>query len=371
MAPVSPRKYRGKFSNNASSTKSQNVVDTQSSTTSVAPVENIKKQEQVACINKESEHIALPPPPAPLQRTRLKKSAAFVPQGLTDCMEAPLFVPQSIGPTMPAVTMPPVPSEGKDWLMGVIQSVLGSELLDVLMVDCQSFAGDVYTTVDIIIPAMSASHFHLVASQDTEAVAAAQQAHRVQAVQSLLQSFAALSPKVIVTPPPPEGQSQLTVTHCGADRDHLCWDYSHYGTCTRMHKCQWAHAFVETFLINLILQPLDQWFEDVPVAPSSTVESEQKQGRWMPMRPPRSADNGNTALPVTNMNEPSPPDQQAIGVVEDPEEKPVRKKLPMAEPTQEKIPSRRRLLSRQNWADIEEDDDDLQLLQWKAAAGGC
>jgi len=360
MAPVSPRKYRGKFSTNASSTKNQDVVDTQSSTTSVASVEDIKKQEQVALINKEGEQNALPPPPAPLQRTRLKKSAAFVPHGLTDCTEAPLFVPQGIDPTMPALTMPPVPSEGKDCLMGVIQSTFGRELWDVLMVDCQSFTGEMYTTVDIIIPAMSASHCHLVTSEDTEAVA-----------ESLLQSLAALSPKVIVTPPPPEGQSQLTVTYCGADRDQLCWDYSHYGACTRMHKCQWAHAFVETFLINLTLQPLNQWSENVPVAPSSTVESEQKQGRWMPMRPPKPADNGNTALPVTNMNEPSPPDQQAIGVVEDPEEKPVRKKLPMAEPTEEKIPSRRRLLSRKNWADIEEDDDDLQLLQWKVAAGGC
>lgn len=364
MAPVSPRKYRGKFNNNnASSTKNQDAVDTQSSRKSDSSVQDSKKQEPETLISKEGEQNMLPPPPAPLQRTRLKSaSAAFVPQGLTDCTEAPIFVPQGIDPTMPAVTMPPVPSEGKDCLMAVIQSTLGAELWDLMMVDCQSFTGEMYTTVDIIIPAMSAAHCHLVASQDTEAVAAAQQAHRIQAVQSLLQSFAALSPKVMVTPPPPEGQSQLAVTYCGADRDQLCWDYSHHGVCTRMHKCQWAHAFVETFFINLILQPLNQWF--VPAGPSPMVENEQKQDRWVPMRPPVSADNGST----TNMNE-SPPDEQAIrafrqaeqskfAVVEVPDEKPMRKSafLPMAEPTEDKVPSRRRLLSRANWADIDDEE---------------
>jgi len=364
MAPVSPRKYRGKFSNNASSTTTQDAVDTESSRNSDTPVQDSKKQESEALINKEGEQNALPPPPEPIQRTRLKSaSAAFVPQGLMcESTEAPLFVPQGLDPTMPAATMPPVPSEGKECLMNAIQTTLGPELWDLLMVDCQSYTGEMYTTVDIIIPALSASHCHLVASKDTEAVAAAQQAQHVQAVQSLLQSFATLSPKVQVTPPPPEGQSQLAVTYCGADRDQLCWDYSHYGCCARQNKCQWAHAFVETFFINLILQPLNQWFENVPAGPSPTVENMQKQDRWVPMRPPLSADDGN----ATNMND-SPPDAEAIrafrqaeqrkfAVEEVPEPKPVKEKLPMSQPTEQKTPSRRRLLSRANWADIDDED---------------
>lgn len=221
-----------------------------------------------------------PPPPAsptklrtPLAKTKLTSGAAlFVPKGLDAAMPPPPMI------------MPGGPTPGKDSLRGVIEATLGSEVWDLSMVDCQGFTGEWYTAVAITIPALSASMVHLATSTDAELVAAAQLATQTQAVQSLMHSLEGMSPQMKLSPT--EDASRLSVEYCGADRDKLCWEFSHFGHCPRNATCRWQHAMVETFLITIMLQPIldAPWGWGQPQAPP--LQDSKEATRWQPQRPP-------------------------------------------------------------------------------------
>lgn len=245
-----------------------------------------------------------PPPPAAAARTPLKslktkltsKAALFVPGGAG----GEVAMPAPAGPIM----MPGGPTPGKETLRGVIESTLGSELWDLAMVDCQGFTGEWYTGVAITIPALSASMCHLATSQDAEAIANAQQATQSKATQSLLRALQSMSPNMVINPS--DDASRLSVEFCGADRDKLCWEFSHFGQCPRYATCRWAHAMVETFMISIILQPLMdgmQWGMQCVQPPVSQATPSPAAGRWQPQRAPAPPKESRTvaALPLTRI----------------------------------------------------------------------
>lgn len=82
--------------------------------------------------------------------------------------------------------------------MGVIQSTLGTQVWDLNMMDFTSYEGQWCTAVEITIPEFSASNCHLVASQDVEAIAAAQNENKSQVKQSLTQALQGLKPNVVI-----------------------------------------------------------------------------------------------------------------------------------------------------------------------------
>lgn len=320
-----------------------------------------------------------PPPPPPTSPVRFK-----TPLGKTKLTSgAALFVPQGLSePVMPPapIMMPGGPTPGKDALSGIIESTLGSEVWDLSMVDCIGAAGEWYTAVAITIPALTASMVHLATSQDTELVAAAQQATQSLAVQSLIHSLQNMSPHMVITPS--EDTSRLSVEYCGADRDRLCWEFSHLGQCPRGASCRWQHAMVETFLISIMLQPLMNWGLGQPEAPPQ--ESKEAQAtvltRWQPQRapqPPRDASKPKrnvASLPLTTIEHkgfssgddddtpfPDYMEDRNFGMPVTPKEV-IKCELKVSTPP---TLTRRPRVGR-SWADIQEDSDgdEIPLPQW-------
>lgn len=299
-----------------------------------------------------------PPPAAPPPKTKLKSAASlFVPK-VAMGSQAPLFMPKGTEPAAPPAPTSWQPAaarqgagnscSGKGDIMDVIQRTFGTQLWDLSMVDCQSFSGDWYTSVGITIPASC----HVATSQDAGAIAASQQATQSLALQSLTESLQDLSPKVIVSPS--EDPAYLSVSYCGADRDMLCWEFSHHGHCPRGSTCRWAHAMIETFLINFMLAPL------MPMQTEASVE--QKNSSTV------------TSLPLTNMFEQSDAQKVGTSLVDIPDDTPWPDyiqghgfSIPNADKeervkTEAKEASkpilRSKIRSGRSWADIQEDSDD-------------
>jgi len=340
-----------------------------------------------------------PPPAPPLNspvRTKLKsKASLFVPGQPALTSNAAAFIPQGIPQcNMPKAASPWTPpdgrpcggghgSSGKDCLQSVIQTTLGSELWDLSMVDYQSLDGtEWYTNVDVVIPALNASMCHLVTSQDFEAISAAQQASQSMAMQCVCDALQNLGPKVTAVP---SGDAPvLSVQYCEADKDYLCWEFSHHGHCPRGSTCHWPHAFIETFLINFILQPLTSWGFGSP-----TTEAPNTAQGQVEMPPPPMANKQNHSstlpgLPLTNFSSkttdqqndffvdtdetPWPDHSKELGfnvkVANDDKPQITKTKSKDLTPTlRSKNPSRRM------WADIQEDSDDepFSLPQWQTS----
>lgn len=318
-----------------------------------------------------------PPPPAPTQlrtplaKTKLTSGAAlFVPKGL-DAAMAPL-----------PIMMPGGPTPGKESLRGVIEGTLGSEVWDLSMVDCQGFTGEWYTAVAITIPALSASMVHLATSTDVELLATAQLATQTQAVQSLMHSLEGMSPQMKLSPT--EDASRLSVEYCGADRDKLCWEFSHFGQCPRHATCRWQHAMVETFLITIMLQPIldAPWGWGQPTPPpvsqkGKEAESSKPTGRWQPQRPPaptalqeEARRSRMSSLPLTKSLPLTSIEQKGCYSGDDDEEDrdfgvAPEPKSALSKASTPTTPARRPRVGR-SWADIQEDSDgdEVPLPSW-------
>jgi hypothetical protein len=261
---------------------------------------------------------------------------------------------------------------GKNCLKDSIQSALGSELWDLSMVDLQAFDGHWYTNVDVVVPALNASMCHLVTSGDMEAVAAAQAASQSMAMQRVGNSLQNLSPKVTVTPC--EDSPQLSVQYCGADQDKLCWEFAQHGHCPRGSTCKWAHAIIETFVINFLLQPLTSFGFGSPTTEEpnaypvqggmpAPVASQQKDSSTLPGLKLTSISNTNLADSdcQSDPDETPWPDHvedksfhvKAIGGS--------RQQI-IEHSSKDVTPTlRSRNPSRKMWADIQEDSDDEPL----------
>lgn len=372
--------------------KNSNYYDQQDSRISGEtwrPVDGKAKGKEILnAVRNEKESASLPQPPPPAQppaRTKLSsKSSLFIPGASTaqptsfesqTPEAAPGWAPPDGRPCgglawgspecLPCGTsgvpcnIAGDPTPGKDCVRDVIFNSLGSELWDLSMVDAQGFSGEWYTNVDVVIPALSASMCHLVASGDTDAIAAAQLATQTAAMKSVCDALSAMAPAVTVTPPEGEALPQLSVEYCAADKAMLCWEYAHHGCCPRGSRCGWAHALLETFMINFLLQPLTNWGTSAETAstctPSITEASSESSGSHPEKEP--------VSLPL-----PSGKQEETRRCCEENVETPttgvadlqlskkeckLKETKPLLTPTlRSQNPSRRM------WADIEEDSED-------------
>jgi len=278
-------------------------------------------------------------------RSLRTKAQMFVP-GVTD------LPGEGADPTqMPPFMMPPpcIPTPGKDLLFETIRKTLGNEVWNLNMMDyTDQYTGEWSTAVEVTIPALNASKCHLVAGQDEQAIAAAQQESQDQAMQSLTKALANKPGMVIQTS---DHRAQISAEYCAADKTKLCREFSHFGSCPRCDTCRWAHAMVETFLINFILEPLCPWDQfEMPAGDNqqlkmpivSSIEGEKVE-RWEPRRPP---------MPPS---EEAAKDTEVINAVKiEP-----MKKVKVVPETRPKDP---RFASRARWSDISEDSDSDGLI---------
>lgn len=150
---------------------------------------------------------------------------------------------------------------------------------------------------------------------------------------------------------PSEQPGQICVEFCAADKTKLCHEYSHFGSCPRGATCRWAHAMIETFVIQFILAPLGPW-ECSPdgqatQAPETMPASEPKAtGRWQPSRPPMTPPVEEASAGQSDMSAEEGSSPKAVKME-------AMKKL--APDTRPKNP---RLASRKSWADMDFSDDD-------------
>jgi hypothetical protein len=240
--------------------------------------------------------------------------------------------PMEMDPADLAMLPPPcMPTPGKDMLAAAAHQALGSELWNLNMMDCTDYNGEWFTGVEIMIPALSASHCHLVASEDPEAIEMAQQENQAKAFKSLTKALEDLAPNMVVQQA--DHRAQVCVEFCAADRNKLCQEFSHFCSCPRGDRCRWAHALIETFMINFILAPLS-WGTDLSAEKEAETHSctdETKQSRWQPQRPPM----------------PPPEDTQ------------IQKTVPPMKPLQpDHRPKNPKLASKKKWSDMGEDSDD-------------
>lgn len=319
------------------------------------PQEQGQKQGQqilgMLCANNMQDMPPPPPPPPPLpSKTRLQSRAAlFVPKSAL-ASQAPPYVPMGAHPAAPPNALPSwTPAaqhgggsavSGKDCLQNVIQSTLGSQLWDLSMVDCQSFTGEWYTAVEITIPAPMQSH----------------------ALQSLIQSLQSSSPNMTIMPS--EDSSHLSVQYCAADKEQLCWEFTHKGRCPRRSTCRWAHAVLETFMISFVLQPVMQWVCDTAMplqtevwAPPVQAPTVDAQVQYVPVLVPVEHLRDQTGVysfpdPANRPWPDSCVQEQSFTLGSD-KLQPVTEELKGVKPV---APSRIRSGGRK-WADIQEDSD--------------
>lgn len=266
---------------------------------------------------------------------------------------------------------------GKDVIKDAIQATLGSELWDLSLVDCDCGNGAWYTHVDVVVPALNAGLCHLATSNDVDEIAAAHLTTQSMALQSICDALQNISPKVSIERFE-ENPSQISVQYCAADKDMLCWEFSHHGRCPRRSTCKWSHAILETFLINIVLQPLMNWLQsDATVADSMAMGQNEAPAfsQTLPMGLPlTSIPSQPSGLPLTNISEPDPDDTPWPDHIKDHsfnlkvidnDEPEVSVDLKDQTPT---LGSRNP--SRKSWADIQEDSDDDECLmrQWSSSS---
>lgn len=346
MAPRSSLRQKARPSRNAS----QNLKDTYAyDHDDIESVTTASLTDSLRGFNSDSDHDWRSPKPSPdsSPKTSLKSLQS----------KAKPFVPSE----MPMLPPPPtcLPTPGKDCLAGAIQGTLGAELWHLNMMDCASYNGDWCTAVEITIPELSASMLHLIGSQDAEAIAVAQQANQAKVVQALTETLNSLKPNMVIQPA--DHRASLCVEYCAADRSMLCREFSHFCSCPRGGTCRWAHAMIETFMINFILAPLAQWVP-VPEAmepqmtkskPTPSIRERCETERWQPSRPPlppREEDLSDAAVEKPRTAHDDACSALCPRRVED-EIQPIR----LAPDTRPKNP---RLVSRRAWADIQEESDD-------------
>jgi hypothetical protein len=261
--------------------------------------------------------------------------------------------------------MPPppcMPTPGKDCLAGVIQSTLGAELWNLNMMDCTSWAGDSwYTAVEVTIPALNASNCHLMTSQDTEAVEAAQQANQAKAVESITQALNDMKPNMVVQPA--DHRAQICVEFCAAEREGLCREFAYCGSCPRGHTCRWPHALLENFMINFILAPLS-WgpMQATTCEPTPAVTTPSSESRWQPSRPPAAPTPEKTLARKPVETQSSSLKDISKEIRKDSDDVPSPCKSPMSKPlAADTRPKNPRLAGKQRWSDVDVDDDDDSL----------
>jgi len=323
-------------------------------------------------------------PPSTPQKTSLRslksKAKMFVPTGALDSLPD---LPDDVDPA----TLPPpcMPSPGKEALVPIIQKALGSELWNLNMMDCTDYSGEWITPVEITIPALSASMCHLVASQDSEAIAAAEQANKSQATKSMTEALEDLQPDMVLLPD--DQRAPICAEYCPADRRKLCQEFSHFGSCPRGGTCRWAHAMIETFMIHFIVAPLE-WgcsteTEGQPAADCEAkpaADAPESAGRWQPKRPPMPPREETLAgLPLADVpaNTQLPSLDDGLTMESCPARLTMQKapafgmkeagadKIETIKPlTPDMRPKNPRLVSKKKWSDIQEDDIDDDCLSF-------
>jgi hypothetical protein len=188
--------------------------------------------------------------------------------------------------------------------------------MNVSIVDYTSFSGEWCTAVDVVV----------VDSSD----AAKQTNPSEAAVSSLTQALKDLAPYVILNPD--EHRAQLCAEFCTEPRDRLCREFSHFGSCPRGATCRWAHAMVETFMINIFVAPTVQDEGTIEVPSTATCE------RWQPKRPPMPAVEEAARSRVKEVDGPKAAPMTTLA----PD---VRAKNP-------------KLVSKKKWSDINDESDD-------------
>mmetsp|Transcript_57329 Transcript_57329/g.105426 ORF Transcript_57329/g.105426 Transcript_57329/m.105426 type:complete len:698 (+) Transcript_57329:81-2174(+) len=128
---------------------------------------------------------------------------------------------------------------GREMLANLISQTFGTEIWNVMMVDCEDYTGRSYTAVELTLPMCS----EWPASQLQQDQAALQNLrwnlNSMEGVQS-----AELS----------ADGTALQMDYCLAGKDRLCWDFAHHGFCPRP-ACRWQHVAMEKFVITVLLRP--------------------------------------------------------------------------------------------------------------------
>jgi len=324
------------------------------SETTTSPTSNSDSDREQG--SKCSETIGQDTPPSSIARTSLKslrnRAQDFVPTGI----EMDLSVPDVVDPAMMAPPCPPcMPTPGKDYLMGVIQSTLGTQVWDLNMMDFTSYEGQWCTAVEITIPEFSASNCHLVASQDVEAIAAAQNENKSQVKQSLTQALQGLKPNVVIDRA--DHRAEICMDYCAANRNKLCQDFTYWCGCPRVEsggKCRWAHAMIETFMINFVLAPLAQWGCGTEAQAESSLQTPpacetKPTERWQPKRPP---------MPPKGVSLVNIPRDTQCQSPKSAESTPVSSFEPIKSLSPDMRPKNPRLVSTRRWSDVLDDSDD-------------
>lgn len=238
--------------------------------------------------------------------------------------------------------------------MGAIQKALGAEVWNLNMMDFTSYDGEWCTAVEVTIPALPASMLHLLGSEDTEAISAAQTKNQAQAAESLGNILQNLKPNVEILPG--DHRAHICAEFCAANKDRLCREFSHFGSCPRGGTCRWAHAMVETFMINFIVAPMAEWAASAEFA-ATTSDGAKSGERWQPSRPPMSPV-ADTAPSCTGdrwqpTRAPATPAENTSPKSDDIPKMPAIKSLPP-----DTRPKNPRFAGRKKWSDIQEESDD-------------
>lgn len=264
------------------------------------------------------------------------------------------FVPtEELGADDIAAMLPPcMPTPGKDSLTGIIQSTLGGEVWNLNMMDGVSYSGDWFTAVEITIPELSASMCHLVTSGDAEAITAARESSKAQAIQALTQALQKVKPGMVLQPT--EEGVQICVEYCAADRTKLCRDFSHFGSCPRSATCRWKHAMIELFMINFVVAPLSEWGSNIEAVGTPAVGKQSKTcGRWQPTRLPKAPSQETKPVYSPDDSSNNTTDTGDAGQLET-----IKPLLPNTRARNSGL--KLRLVSpKKLWCDIEDEDDDV------------
>lgn len=123
-------------------------------------------------------------------------------------------------------------------LANLISQTFGTDIWNVMMVNCEDYTGRSYTAVELTLPMCS----EWSAAQVPQDQAALQNLrwnlNSVEGVQS-----AELS----------ADGTALQMEYCPAGKERLCWDFAHHGFCPRP-ACRWQHVALENFVITVLLR---------------------------------------------------------------------------------------------------------------------
>jgi len=242
-----------------------------------------------------------PPPPTAPPKTKLKsKASMFVPKAGPSKSAAPTNLSASSQAALQngiTCAQSEGVSSGRDHLQGIIQSASGSELWSISMLDYAPDCGDWYIVVEIALPAIMC---HVASRQDMAAFAAAEQAMKDLALQSLIESLESASSKMAIGPSS-DCSSHLSLQFCDADRDMLCWEFAESGRCPRGSSCRWAHARVESFEVSFVMQAAVHKQQGLEPLPAPGINTSPALAADEPRASSNLSCRSPVALPLTSM----------------------------------------------------------------------